>query len=143
MPGVELFVIQEIEATTAFASIRRLRNTVLLIALAGPAFRRRYRLGAGREADPSHRGPDRGSPRRLRAWGLCPYEVKVLSRDEFGYLSAVFNEMTRALRSRTDQLEHLTRTDELTGLFNRRHLDAALEAELARARRNARRRSAW
>jgi diguanylate cyclase (GGDEF)-like protein len=31
----------------------------------------------------------------------------------------------------------LARTEELTGLYNRRHLDTALETELARARREA------
>jgi diguanylate cyclase (GGDEF)-like protein len=30
----------------------------------------------------------------------------------------------------------MTRTDQLTGLYNRRHLDAALDAELERARRD-------
>ena len=61
--------------------------------------------------------------------------MKVSSRDELGYLVSVFNDMKRALRATHGELEQKTRTDELTGLFNRRHLDAALEAELARARR--------
>jgi diguanylate cyclase (GGDEF)-like protein len=73
---------------------------------------------------------------RAVSGGDYSHEVNVPSRDEFGYLGAVFNEMTRALRATHDQLEEMTRTDELTGLFNRRHLDAALETELARARRD-------
>jgi len=60
--------------------------------------------------------------------------VKVSSDDELGYLVAVFNDMTRALRATHGALEEKTRTDALTGLFNRRHLDAALVIELDRAR---------
>lgn len=43
--------------------------------------------------------------------------------------------MTQALQAAYEHLEEMTRTDELTGLSNRRHLDSALETELARARR--------
>jgi diguanylate cyclase (GGDEF)-like protein len=134
VPGVDLVVVQEIEATTAFASIHRLRNTVLLIVLAGAllvtglAWALVVRLIRPIEALI-------GGAQAVSG-GDYSHEVKVLSRDELGYLGAVFNEMTRALRATHGQLEQMTRTDELTGLFNRRHLDAALEAEVARARRD-------
>jgi diguanylate cyclase (GGDEF)-like protein len=134
VPGIDLVVIQEVEATTALTSIRELRNTVLLIALAGAllvtAFGWALVVRLIRPIEALIEGA------RAVSGGDYSHEVNVPSRDEFGYLGAVFNEMTRALRATHDQLEEMTRTDELTGLFNRRHLDAALETELARARRD-------
>lgn len=40
-----------------------------------------------------------------------------------------------ALHSATDQLKHLVRTDSLTGLFNRRAFDSAMDTEIARSAR--------
>jgi diguanylate cyclase (GGDEF)-like protein len=134
VPGVDLVVVQEVEATTAFTSIRQLRNTVLLIALAGAllvtGFAWALVVRLVRPIESLIEGA------RAVSGGDYTHEVEVLSRDELGYLGSVFNEMTRALRETHGQLEHLARTDELTGLFNRRHLDATLEGELARARRS-------
>lgn len=45
-------------------------------------------------------------------------------------------ERTRALEAANTQLAHLSRTDKLTGLANRRHLDLVLETEFARLRRS-------
>jgi diguanylate cyclase (GGDEF)-like protein len=63
-------------------------------------------------------------------------------REELNRLGLAFDEMARELQGRDvllqDALERLRSqavTDELTGLFNRRHLWNALEAELVRARR--------
>ncbi|WP_341676826.1 diguanylate cyclase [Niveibacterium sp. SC-1] len=42
------------------------------------------------------------------------------------------------LEAANQQLESLVRTDPLTGLFNRRHLEPALDREIARARRQSR-----
>ena len=63
-------------------------------------------------------------------------------REELSRLGVAFDGMARELQSRDallqDALERLRSqavTDELTGLFNRRYLWNALEAELARARR--------
>jgi diguanylate cyclase (GGDEF)-like protein len=133
VPGVDLVVVQEVEAKAAFTSIRALRNRVLLIALAGAllvtglAWALGVRLIRPIEALI-------GGARAVSA-GDYLHEVTVLSGDELGYLGKVFNEMTRALRASHGQLEQMTRTDQLTGLFNRRHLDAALEAKLSGARR--------
>jgi diguanylate cyclase (GGDEF)-like protein len=133
VPGTDLVVVQEIEASNAFASIHELRNTVLLIALVGAllitGFARALVVRLIRPIEALIDGA------RAVSRGDYSHEVKILSRDEFGYLGTVFNEMTHALRATHADLEQQTRTDELTGLFNRRHLDAALEAEVARARR--------
>ena len=131
--ATDLWVIQELDANAALSSIRELRNRVLLIALGGAVLL----AGLGyalvvrliRPIEALIEGADAVSR------GDYAHEVKVSSRDEFGYLVGVFNEMTRALRATHGELEQKTRTDELTGLFNRRHLDFTLEAELERARR--------
>ena len=134
VPGIDLVVIREVEATTAFGSIRELRNTVLLIALGGAllatAFAWALVVRLIRPIEALIEGA------RAVSSGDYSHEVQVFSRDEFGYLGTVFNEMTRALRATHSQLEQMARMDELTGLFNRRHLDAALAAELARARQD-------
>lgn len=130
---LDLVVIQELEAKAALASTRDLRNRVLAIAtagallLAGLGYALVVRLIRPIEA------LIEGASAVSR--GDYAHEVKVSSHDELGYLVAVFNDMTRALRATHGELEQKTRTDELTGLFNRRHLDAALEGELERARR--------
>ena len=131
--ALDLVVIQELEAKAALASTRELRNRVLAIAwagavlLAGLGYALVVRLIRPIEA------LIEGASAVSR--GDYAHEVKVSSHDELGYLVAVFNDMTRALRATHGELEQKTRTDELTGLFNRRHLDAALEEELERARR--------
>ncbi|HEY6241901.1 MAG TPA: diguanylate cyclase, partial [Burkholderiales bacterium] len=54
---------------------------------------------------------------------------------EVGYLTQVFNTMVQSLRKHHDELEHLSLTDTLTGLSNRRHLMNLLTHEFERARR--------
>lgn len=51
-------------------------------------------------------------------------------------LEARVLERTRELNALNAQLEAISRTDGLTGVFNRRHLDACLSDELRRARRS-------
>ena len=131
--ALDLVVIQELEAKTALASIRELRNRVLLIALGGAVLL----AGLGYALVVRLIRPIEALIEGASAVSRGDYaqEVKISSHDELGYLVAVFNDMTRALRATHGELEQKTRTDELTGLFNRRHLDAALEVELERARR--------
>jgi two-component system cell cycle response regulator len=54
-----------------------------------------------------------------------------------GYLTRVFNTLVARLRERESQaeLERLSVTDALTGLYNRRHLMGTLATEVQRARR--------
>ena len=88
--------------------------------------------------------------------------VEIESRDEFGHLAATFNSMadqlgdytrsleykvtmrTKALEevnqqlaSAVEDLERLARTDELTGLLNRRALDESMDFEIRRSSRTA------
>ena len=56
---------------------------------------------------------------------------------EVGYLTRVFNTLVARLRERESQaeLERLSVTDALTGLYNRRHLMGTLVSEVQRSRR--------
>lgn len=79
---------------------------------------------------------------RIRSGDLSARSGFGEGREELTRLGAAFDIMAGQLEARDKQLqEALERlraqaiTDELTGLFNRRHLWTALEGELARARR--------
>ncbi len=61
--------------------------------------------------------------------------LPVVSQGEVGYLTAVFNRMVSRLRQGREELQRLSITDGLTGLYNRRHLMETLAAELDRARK--------
>ena len=54
---------------------------------------------------------------------------------EVGYLTEVFNDMVARLRDSRTELERLSATDPLTGLFNRRRVMEVLENEVRRSRR--------
>ncbi len=70
------------------------------------------------------------------ASGNLDVEVPVVSRDELGYLTRIFNDMVTQIRQSRDELEKLSITDGLTGLHNRSHMMDTLKAETARSKRN-------
>jgi len=61
--------------------------------------------------------------------------LPVTTGGEVGYLTEVFNNMVARLRESRTELERLSVTDPLTGLFNRLRLMEALENEVRRSRR--------
>lgn len=71
------------------------------------------------------------------AAGDLAVELPVGGSGELGYLTQVFNTMVSRLRERESQgeLERLSVTDALTGLYNRRHLMGTLANEVQRSRR--------
>jgi diguanylate cyclase (GGDEF)-like protein len=69
------------------------------------------------------------------AKGDLGVDLPVMGGGEVGLLTRVFNEMVTRLREGREQLERLTITDGLTGLYNRRYLMTRLEDETSRARR--------
>jgi diguanylate cyclase (GGDEF)-like protein len=73
---------------------------------------------------------------RLVAGGDLSTEIPVTSRGQIGDLTGIFNRMVRALRESREELENLSVTDDLTGLYNRRYLRRMLDKELSRARRS-------
>jgi diguanylate cyclase (GGDEF)-like protein len=126
-------VIAEIETAEAFVPIAELRNRTffvlvgLLLSVGLLAYllsltivRPLNRLtGAAHEA----------------AAGNLAVDVPVASRDELGYLTEVFNDMMGRIRRGREELEKLSVTDSLTGLFNRMNMMETLNAECARASR--------
>jgi diguanylate cyclase (GGDEF)-like protein len=63
------------------------------------------------------------------------HRIRIESSDEVGLLADVFNGLMHEVTQKREKLEELTRTDHLTGLFNRRHLDAEAPRLLALSRR--------
>ncbi len=69
------------------------------------------------------------------AGGDLDVDLPVVTRGELGYMTKVFNAMVTRLRNGREELEKLSVTDGLTGLFNREHLMVTLTMEIARADR--------
>lgn len=128
-----LGLLLEVEARRAFADIRRMREIVLVISLLAALFV--AGLGAlvavnlSRPITALIRGAESARSGDLSG------EIPVTSRDQIGDLTRTFNAMIRALRASRDQLERLSLTDELTGLFNRRYLREVFDKEISRALR--------
>lgn len=59
----------------------------------------------------------------------------MVSGGELGYVTEVFNDMAARLRDGRRELERLSVTDDLTGLYNRRYLMDMLALEIRRSRR--------
>lgn len=70
------------------------------------------------------------------AAGNLDVDLPVGTGGEVGSLTTVFNDMVARLREGRQELERLSVTDGLTGLYNRRRLMETLESETRRARRN-------
>jgi diguanylate cyclase (GGDEF)-like protein len=73
---------------------------------------------------------------KVAAGGL-PVDLPTSGGDEVGIVTQVFNALVARLRERESQgeLERLSVTDALTGLYNRRHLMGTLASEAQRSRR--------
>ncbi len=72
---------------------------------------------------------------RRMAEGDRDVALPVRGQDELAELTRSFNEMSARVRAAHEALEALAITDGLTGLYNRRHFEDALERELRRAER--------
>ncbi len=128
--------IAEIPATTAYAEIRQLRNTtlllvtVLLLAVGSLAW------GLGLLIVLPIERLSRAANRV--AGGDLDVDVPASGGGEVAQLSGVFNGMVQRLREGREELERLSVTDELTGLANRRRLTTELEREIQRSERHKR-----
>src|SRR6266704_3823414 len=133
VPHVEWAVLVEVPAAEAFRQVTRLRNvTILLVAalLVGVGLLA-YVLGLliTRPLDRLTRG----------AAQVAGDDVDVAQPlgggGELGYVTEVFNDMVARLRDSRRELERLSITDDLTGLYNRRYVMEALANEVRRSRR--------
>lgn len=125
--------LADIPQATAFAQIRLLRNTtvflvLVLLAVVGTLA---YALGL-LIVRPIERLS--GAAKRV-AGGDLEITIPTLGSGELAQLTYVFNDMVRRLREGRQELERLSVTDPLTGLANRRHLEAELEREVRRSDR--------
>jgi diguanylate cyclase (GGDEF)-like protein len=133
VPGLDWVVVAEIPAGEAYRQVTRLRNVTLLIvtALLAAVGALGYFLGhlIVRPLDRLATGAAKV------AKGDLDVDLPVVTGGEVGYLTEVFNDMVARLRESRLELEELSITDPLTGLYNRRRMMEALDHETRRARR--------
>jgi diguanylate cyclase (GGDEF)-like protein len=150
VPTLGLAVVAEKDRRAAYAEIYRLRNmTILLVCglLLGIGVVA-YLLGLTivRPLDNLISGAAKV------ATGDLDVDLPLSSRDELGYMTEVFNHMVeqlrlgrkeldeanQTLRERNQELQELSVTDSLTGLFNRKHMWETLARELEGFKRHQR-----
>ena len=136
VPGTDWMTIASIPAATAYADIRHLRNTTVLLVLVLLLAVGSLAYGLGLLVVLPLERLSRAA--NEVAGGDLEVEVPASGGGEVAGLAVVFNDMVRQLRKGRAELERLSVTDELTGLANRRHLDAELLRETHRHRRHKR-----
>jgi len=133
VPSLEWAVVAAFPALEAYRQIDRLRNVTLLIvsALVVGVGLLAYFLGL-LIARPLGR-LTQGAAKV--AGGDLAVDLPVVGGGELSYLTEAFNDMVARLRESRQELERLSVTDDLTGLYNRRHLMETLGNEVRRSRR--------
>ena len=135
-PSNQLGYLVEVSRDTAFAASLWLRNFALLVSFVAAglvtAIAVFVMLSLTRPIDALIAGA------KAAAGGDLSQEIPISSKDQIGYLTEVFNRMTATLQESREKLEKASRTDELTGLPNRRELDRMFKMELSRAERTDR-----
>jgi len=133
VPALNWVVVAEIPATEAFRQVAHLRNVtlaivLLLLAVLGTLA---YILGM-LIVRPLNRLSLAASK---VAKGDLEVGLPVTTGSEIGYLTEVFNNMVARVRESRAELERLSVTDPLTGLFNRLRMMEVVENEVRRSRR--------
>ncbi|HWC73163.1 MAG TPA: diguanylate cyclase, partial [Gemmatimonadales bacterium] len=133
VPALDWVVVAEIPSSEAFRQVSRLRNVTLgivtlLLAVVG-ALAYLLSLLIVRPLNRLTRAAGRV------AGGDLDIGLPVTGGGEVGYLTQVFNHMVARLRESRVELERLSATDPLTGLFNRLRMMEVLENEVRRSRR--------
>lgn len=146
-PGVRWGVVAETPASVAFQQVTRLRRLMVLLpaALLAGIGLIGYFLGLFivRPLERLAKGAAKV------AAGNLEVDLPVISAGEVGYLTQVFNNMVvrlregrealdaanETLRRKNEELERVSVTDGLTGLYNRRRLMEVLSDEMRRSQR--------
>jgi diguanylate cyclase (GGDEF)-like protein len=133
VPALDWFVVPEIPSAEVFRQVARLRNVTLgvvtlLLAVVG-ALAYFLSLLVVRPLDRLSEAAGRV------AKGDLDIDLPVTTGGEVGYLTEVFNNMVRKLRESRTELERLSVTDPLTGLYNRLRMMEVLDNEVRRSRR--------
>jgi diguanylate cyclase (GGDEF)-like protein len=150
VPGVDWAVIAQVPRDEAYAPIIQLRNfaIVLVMSLLVVVGAIAYVLGL-LIVRPLARLTDGAAE---VATGDLSVDLPIVGGGEVSALTEVFNDMVarlreerdaldaanESLRKKNDELQRLSITDGLTGLYNRRHLMETLENERRRADRSER-----
>jgi diguanylate cyclase (GGDEF)-like protein len=133
VPALHWAVLAAIPALEAYRQVRHLRDVTLLIvaALLVGVGLLGYFLGLliTRPLDRLTQGAAKV------AAGDLAVDLPVVGGGELRYLTVAFNDMVTRLREGRRELERLSVTDDLTGLYNRRHLMDTLAHEVRRSRR--------
>ena len=133
VPALDWLLVAEIPASEAFRQVARLRNVTLgivtlLLAVVG-ALAYLLSLLIVRPLDRLTQAAAKV------AKGDLDVDLPVTTGSEVGYLTEVFNHMVARLRESRTELERLSATDALTGLYNRLRMMEVLENEVRRSRR--------
>ena len=135
VPQLDWAVLAETPAADAYRQVTRLRNVTALVlaALLVVVGLLAYLLALliTRPLDRLTRGAARV------AGGDLEVQLPVAGGGELRYVTEVFNDMVARLQESRRELERLSITDDLTGLYNRRYLMEALANEVRRSRRLA------
>ena len=135
VPDLGWSAVAELTTEEAFVQIAELRNQTLssVVVLVLSIGLMAYLLGLT-IVRPLNRLTDGAAQ---VAKGDLEIDLPVVTRGELGSMTRVFNDMVARLRSGREELERLSITDDLTGLYNRRHVMSVLGAEVARFDRQA------
>src|SRR5204862_336802 len=133
VPRPDWAVLAEVPAAEAYRQVTRLRNVtaVIVAALLVAVGLFAYFLGLL-----ITRPLDRltGAATKV-AGGDLAVHLPVVGGGELGSVTEVFNDMVARLHESRRELERLSITDDLTGLYNRRYLMETLANEVRRSRR--------
>jgi len=133
VPRLEWAVLAEVPAAVAYRQVTRLRNVTALIVAALLVVVGLFAYFLGLLIT---RPVDRltGAAAKV-ARGDLDVHLPVVGGGELGSVTEVFNDMVARLHESRRELERLSVTDDLTGLYNRRYLMETLANEVRRSRR--------
>jgi len=130
------FVVATVAANAAYRPLFEARTRLLRIGLplVGLVLMASF-LVARSLLKPIHR---LSAAARDMSAGNLDVSLPVRGNDEMADLTRAFNEMALRVRESQQTLESLAITDGLTGLYNRRHFEDAVDKELRRCERDGR-----